>query len=248
MTIKTASVMWCATVLGISFCTPAFAAHVNRDQYQDRDRSEERRHFTDHDRRVLNDWYRDHADRFESEFREGRWNNEELDRRLQPGNVMDEDLRRWARPVSDKLAGRLDPLPPDWQYERVGYNVCIVDRDGTIRDRYHFDRDQYNDQSRFHFSEHDRQVMGDWNRDHQNAVNQFLNNFGMRMENDDLDRRLQVGNTVDPDLRDRGRPAPESLVEQLSTPPPGWHYVVIGDRLCVVDREWRIHESYHFQH
>ena len=36
--------------------------------------------------------------------------------------------------------------------------------------------------------------------------------------------------------------------EQLSTPPPGWHYVVIGDRLCVVDRVWRIHESYHFQH
>ena len=151
MKIKTASVMWCATVLGISFCTPAFAAHVNRDQYQDRDRSEERRHFTDHDRRVLSDWYRDHADRFESEFREGRWNNEELDRRLQPGNVMDEDLRRWARPVSRELI----------------------------------------DQSRFHFSEH-RQVMGDWNRDHQNAVNQFLNNFGMRMENDDLDRRLQV--------------------------------------------------------
>jgi len=68
------------------------------------------------------------------------------------------------------------------------------------------------------------------------------------VNNDDLDRRLQVGNTVDPDLQNHARPVPDDLQNQLSPSPRRWHYTVIGDRLLLVDRDWRIHESFHFQH
>jgi hypothetical protein len=52
---------------------------------------------------------------------------------------------------------------------------------------------------------------------------------------------------VDEGLQSRG-PAPEDLVDRLTAPPRDWRYVVIGDRLCLVDRDWRIHESFRFQH
>ena len=219
----------------------AVPGHQNQD-YPDRDRrdrqEDEHRHFTDHDRRFLMDWYRDHADRFEPQGDQGRWNNEEMERRLQPGSPMDDETRRWARPVSDELENRLDPLPRDWRYMRVGYNVIIVDRDQTVRDVFHFDQ----------FNDRDRETIRQWNQDHQSAVNQFLGNFGVRVEQGDLDRRLQVGNVVDQDLQSRARPAPEDLANRLSPPPRDWRYMVIGDRLVLVDRDWRIHQSYHFQH
>lgn len=227
-------------------CTQAYAQQDrdrdyqdrDRDRDHDRDRDDARRHFTDRDRQVLREWYRDHADRFEPEAREQRWNNEDLERRLQPGSPMDDEIGRWSRPVSEELNDRLDRLPEGWQYRRIGYHVCILDRDGTIRDVYHFDQ----------FGDRDRDVIRDWNRDHQNAVNQFLGGFGVRTENEELERRLQVGNVVDGDLQNHARPAPEDLVERLTPAPRDWHYVVIGDRLCLVDRDWRIHESFRFQH
>ena len=120
----------------------------------------------------------------------------------------------------------------------IGYNVAIVDRDWTIRDVFHFDE----------FNDNDRQVIREWNQQHPDAIRQFLGNFGVRVDNGDLDRRLQVGNVVDSDLQSRARPAPDDLVSRLSPTPRGWHYNIIGDRLVLVDRDWRIHESFHFEH
>ena len=216
---------------------PGYRQDDRHDYDRDR-RMDEHRHFNDHDRQVLLDWYHDHSDRFEPGDREQRWNNEDLERHLQVDRVFNDDMRRWARPVPDELQRRLDPLPRDWRYMMVGYNVCIIDRDWTVRDVFHFDQ----------FNDRDRETIEEWNRDHPDAVKQILGGFGVRIENGDMDRRLQVGNVVDPDLRDRARPAPEDLASRLSSPPRDWRYVVIGDRLCLVDRDWRVHESFHFQH
>ena len=211
----------------------------DQDQYYNRgDRGDAARHFTDNDRRMLGDWYRDHSDEMEPRNDQDRWNNPDIERDLQPDRVLDEDARRWARPLPDEIAGRLDPLPPGWRYAMIGYNVAIVDRDWTIRDVFHFDQ----------FNDNDRQVIREWNQQHPDAVRQFLGNFGVRIDNDDLDRRLQVGNVVDSDLQDRARPAPEDLVSRLNPTPRGWRYSIIGDRLVLVDRDWRIHESFNFQH
>lgn len=213
-------------------------AQYNQDQYNRGDRGEGVRNFTDHDRRALTEWYRDHADEMEPRGDRDRWSDEDIERDLQVDRPLDEGARRWARPLPDEIASRLDPLPRDWRYVMVGYNVAIVDRDWTVRDVFHFDQ----------FSDNDRRAIRQWNQDHPDAVRQFLGNFGVRIDNSDLDRRLQVGNEVDPDLQSRAHPAPDDLVSRLTPTPRGWHYTIIGDRLLLVDRDWRIHESFHFQH
>ncbi len=206
-----------------------------RDQGRDAD---QHRHFDDRDRQVLNDWYRDHSDQLEQARNGDRRDDADIERRLQNGNQLDPDMRRWSRPVPQDLASRLGPLPQYWRYVMLGYHLCIVDDNWTIRDVYHFDQ----------FSDRDRDAVTEWNRNHTSAVNQILGGFGVHVDQGDLDRRLQVGATVDNDLQGRARPAREDLTSRLSVPPRGWRYVVIGDRLCLVDRDWRVHESFHFQH
>ena len=249
MNIKTKWIT-AATIASTILIFPFSGVHAQEDRdrhddrYDDRDRGDHdrrmggHRRFDDRDRDVLRDWYQDHADQLEFRGNGDRGNNEEIDRRLQVDQVFDRGMRRWARPVPDGLASRLGPLPREWRYMMIGYNVCMVDGDWNIRDVFHFDQ----------FNDHDREAIRDWNRDHPDALKQVLGGFGVRMDNEDLDRRLQVGATVDPGLRDRARPAPDDLADRLSAPPRGWHYVTIGDRLCLVDRDWRIHESFHFEH
>jgi hypothetical protein len=210
----------------------------HRQENNDRDlRMDEHRHFDDRDRQVLLDWYRDHADEMEPRDQGDRWNNEEMERDLQVDRVLDPGMRRWSRPVPDELAQRLGPLPQYWRYVMLGYNVCIVDDNWTIHDVFHMDQ----------FNDHDRRVIQDWNRDHPDAVRQFLGGFGVRIDDGDLDRRTQVGMVLDSDLQNRTRPAPEELVNRLDVPPRDWRYVVVGDRLLLIDRHWRVHESFHFQ-
>jgi hypothetical protein len=91
-------------------------------------------------------------------------------------------------------------------------------------------------------------VINDWNRNNQNAVNQLLGSFGVHLDSGDLDRCLLVRAVVDNNLRDRAHPAAEDLVNRLSVRPCSWRYMVIGDRLCLVDQDWRVHESFRFQH
>lgn len=235
----------CAAMLAMP-ASRAFAQQDSDRGYHDQNDRDVRRHFTDHDRRVLNDWYRDHAEQFQS--RDEHWNSEDLDRRLQPGSQMDDEMRRWSRPVSDDLLNRLDPLPRGWEYRRIGYNICIVDRDSSIRDVYRFERGSDRDGDRGRFTERDRDAIRDWNRDHQNAVNQLLGAVGVRVDNADLDHRLQVGNRVDEDLQSSARPAPGDLLQRLSPLPRDWRYIVIGDRLLIVDRDWRIRDAARFSH
>ena len=218
------------------FAVCAFGASVcaqDRDQGYGRDghdrdrRMDQHRHFDDRDRQILRDWYRDHASDMEPRDQDNRWNNEEMERDLQVDRTLDPGMRRWSRPVPEQLSERLGPLPQHWRYVMLGYNVCIVDDNWTIHDVF---TDQFND--------HDRRVIQDWNRDHPDAVKQFLGGFGVRIDNGDLDRRTQVGMILDPDLQDRARPAPEELVNRLNVPPRDWRYVVVGDRLCLVDDHW----------
>ena len=234
MRSRTVTAAFVATAL--SLCLPVLRAQ-DRDDHDRQDRRDhDHRQFNDHDRDVLRDWYRDHADRLEPDRGGERWNNEDVERHLQVGSVIESDFRRWSRPVPDELVNRLGPLPRYWRYVLLGYNVCMVDDEWHVRDVYHFDQ----------FNDHDRRVIQDWNRDHPNALKQFLGGLGVRIDNGDLDRRLQVGLVVDPDLRERAHDAPEDLASRLSPPPREWRYVIVGDRLCLVDREWRVHESFHF--
>ena len=226
----------------------AVAAHAQypnqypRSPYQDQDRygrygQAGQTRFTDRDIHIIRDWYRDHPEQVQWAERQERQSGGDLEGRLQPGQYLDRDVRRMAHAVPDDLEYGLDPLPRYWRYVIVADHMMIVDDDWRIRDIYHFDE----------FSDHDRQVIREWNQEHPDVLRGILGGFGIRVDAGDLDRRLQVGAVVDEDLARRARPAPDDLVRQLSPQPRDFRYVIIGDRLVLVDRDWRVHESYHFE-
>jgi hypothetical protein len=200
---------------------------------QDRDQAA---HFTPRDRDVLSRWYRDHADWIDQYRNEG-WHDQDLDRRLEVGAVIGPDMRRWSHPLPEDLVSQMDPLPRYWRVVVVGDHAVLVDADWNVRDVFHFEN----------FDDHDRQVIRDWNRDHPDFVRGLLGSFGVRIDEADLDRRLQVGQVVDPELRDHAHPVPDELAARLTPAPRDWRYMVIGDRLCLVDRDWRIRESFRFE-
>src|SRR5579862_7444768 len=224
-----------ACAAGLLFCTSHAVNAQDRDRHdRDRDRMGQ---FDDHDRQVLRMWFHDHSDYFEQRRNEG-WRDDELDRRLQPGSVLDTDIRRWSHELPDDVAARMSPIPRYWRIVTIGNHVLLVDDNWQIRDLFHFDR----------FNDRDRQIIHDWNRDHQDFIPGVLRNFGVRVDTEDFDRRLQVGMIVDPELRKYVHPAPRELSSRLTPGPRDSHYLVIGDRLCLVNHDWRVLQSYHFEH
>lgn len=226
-----------ACAIGLSLFAPSIVRAQQDERRYDQDRDRDRiAHFTDTDRQILHDWYREHAD-WMDQYRNEGWRDEELDRRLQVGAQLGPDMRRWSHPVPEELVSRMDTLPRYWRVVAMGDHILLVDDEWNVRDVIHLDQ----------FNDHDREVIRDWNRDHPDFVRGILGNFGLRIDTGDLDRRLQVGMIVDTDLRDHARPVPEELSSRLSPQPRDWQYVVIGDRLCLVDRNWRVRESFHFE-
>jgi hypothetical protein len=132
-----------------------------------------------------------------------------------------------------ELANQLPPLPHAWRYAFLGSNVCIVDADWTIRDLFHFDP----------FEDRDRDAIEQWSHDHPSALSQLAGG-GVHVDNASVDAQLQIGTVLNPDLRTQARGAPEDLVSHLSAAPANWKYVVIADRLCLVDDDWRLHQAF----
>lgn len=93
----------------------------------------------------------------------------------------------------------------------------------------------------FTFGDGDRQAMREWYRDHYNA-----SEFQGQRWNPQWDQRLQVGIVLAPDLRALARPAPQDLYRRLTPLQRGSRYVIVGDRLLVVDNRWLIQDINHF--
>jgi Ni/Co efflux regulator RcnB len=93
------------------------------------------------------------------------------------------------------------------------------------------------------FSDHDRQAAHEY-------ANQHKNDRGFR-EQDHLsaesESRLHEGYVMDKDMRKMSRPAPPDLVRGLAPAPAGYHYVVVGGHVCLVDRDYRIHDTIHLE-
>jgi hypothetical protein len=105
------------------------------------------------------------------------------------------------------------------------------------------DRDDRGHDNGGKFTDHDRQVAHDY-------ANQHKNDRGFR----DQDRlspqdesRLQEGYVMDKDMRKLCRPAPPDLVRGLAPAPSGYFYVVIGGHVCLVDHDYRIHDTIHLE-
>jgi hypothetical protein len=191
----------------------------------------ERGEFNEHDREGIRDWYRAHANQLEPANSPDRWSLRDVGAYLRVDSVLDEDTRRFAGPVPADLASQLGALPSGWRYVMLGYNVCIVDGGWTIRDVFHFDP----------FEDRDREAVHDWSQGHPTVLNRVADG-GVNVDDSDLERRIQLGRIIDPGLRAEAEGAPDELVTRLSAVPVEWKYVVIVNRVCLVDKDWRVHE------
>jgi hypothetical protein len=96
----------------------------------------------------------------------------------------------------------------------------------------------------FSFGDRDRQILREWYRTHNDAP-EFRGDQRWQYR---LEQRLQVGNTLDPDLQVWVRPLPADLAVRLSPLPRGDRYVVVGQQhVVVLDRRGVIREVYHFE-
>lgn len=188
--------------------------------------------FGDRDRQTLREWYRAHNDA--PEFRgDQRWEYR-LEQRLQVGNRLDPDLQAWVRPLPADLAARLSPLPRGLRYVVVGHqHVVVVDRDGVIREVYHFER----------FQDPDNQAVRNWYPSHRDApVFQ-----GRSRWNDQFEQRIEVGAVLDSDVIAMGLPIPPDLVDQLPPRPRYMRYLVIGDHIVLLDQWNTVRDVMHLE-
>jgi hypothetical protein len=93
------------------------------------------------------------------------------------------------------------------------------------------------------FNDHDRQVAHDY-------ANQHKDDRGFRDQDrlsPQYESRLQEGYVMDKDMRKMCRPAPPDLVRGLAPAPSGYRYVVIGGHVCLIDHDYRIHDTIHLE-
>jgi len=97
----------------------------------------------------------------------------------------------------------------------------------------------------FRYSEHDREAMRGWYRDHSGHLPPGL------AKRDELppglERQLRVRGTLPPGLRRNIVPCPEDLVRYLPPPPPECAHVVIGGHIVLLNRRtFVVLDIFHF--
>jgi hypothetical protein len=113
--------------------------------------------------------------------------------------------------------------------------VHAQDRDHHDGDRDHHDHDRFDD--------HDRERARDWYGHHHEY---FHHNEG-RYWHREWEGNIHEGFVLTPEMRVGIRPAPVELIHGFGPAPRGWRYVIIGDHVCLIDREYRIHDVLHFE-
>jgi Ni/Co efflux regulator RcnB len=84
------------------------------------------------------------------------------------------------------------------------------------------------------FNDHDRQVVNDYAKQHQNNAP-----AGLRSQDQltpEQERRLQSGQALDRQMQRQVHTPPRTLLRQLSPAPRGDRYVLIGQHMVLVDR------------
>ena len=96
------------------------------------------RQFTDHDRQVVNDYYKQHQNNAPAGLRSKDQLTPEQERRLQSGQTLDRPLQKQMHTVPRALLRQLPPAPRGDRYELLGQHVVLVDRhNNVLRDVIH---------------------------------------------------------------------------------------------------------------
>ena len=69
---------------------------------------------------------------------DSRW-NDDYEKRLQPGYVLDNDMRGMSRPAPPEMMRGFGPAPQGYRYVVIGGQVVLIDNGYRVHDAIHFD-------------------------------------------------------------------------------------------------------------
>ena len=104
-------------------------------------------------------------------------------------------------------------------------------------------RDDQRHENDAKFNDHDRQTAHDYANKHKNDAG-FRDKDRLSAESES---RLQEGYVMDKDMRRMCRTAPPDLVRGMAPAPRGYRYVVVGGHVCLIDSDYRIHDTIHLE-
>jgi hypothetical protein len=90
--------------------------------------------FTDRDRQVTRDWYRQHRNRLGAGWRDRDRLSPSLERRLRRGQRLDPTLRQRMYWLPPDLAQMYGPPPRGYRYAIIGGNIVLIDDFYTVHD------------------------------------------------------------------------------------------------------------------
>jgi Ni/Co efflux regulator RcnB len=134
----------CVTALMALTCCAALAQDRNDQNRSESKRDENRgqskkkyRQFNENQRQYARTYYNQNQN--QEVFRQdNRWNND-YENRLQPGYVLDDDMRRMSRPAPDEMTRGLGRAPRGYRYVVIGGHVVLVDSGYRVHDAIHFE-------------------------------------------------------------------------------------------------------------
>jgi len=128
----------CVTVLLALTCCAAVAQEdQNRGNDKNRGQSDKTyRKFNDKQRQYATTYY--NQNRNQEVFKQDNWNND-YENRLQPGYVLDDDMRRISRPAPDEMTRGMGRPPRGYRYVVIGGHVVLIDSGYRVHDAIHFE-------------------------------------------------------------------------------------------------------------
>ena len=94
------------------------------------------RQFNESQRQAATTYY--NQNRNQEVFRQDNWNSD-YENRLQPGYVLDPDMRRMSRPAPYEMTRGFGPAPRGYRYVIIGGHVVLIDDGYRVHDAIHFD-------------------------------------------------------------------------------------------------------------
>jgi len=130
----------CATAVFTFTSMAAVAQGQNRGQSQrteNRGQTKKRyRQFNEKQRRYATTYY--NQNRNQEIFKpDSRWNND-YENRLQPGYVLDNDMRGMSRPAPIEMTRGFGPAPRGYRYVVIGGHVVLIDDGYRVHDAIRF--------------------------------------------------------------------------------------------------------------
>jgi hypothetical protein len=129
----------CAMVLLALTCSAGGAQNgKNKEKGENRGQSKKQyRQFRENQRQYANTYYGRNQNN--AVFRhDSRWNND-YTIRLQPGYVLDRDMRRMSRPAPARMIRGLGGAPRGYRYIIIGGHMVLVDSGYRVHDTIRFE-------------------------------------------------------------------------------------------------------------